>query len=467
MKTKNKILLIYLITFLVTTSLFLSSCCFNLNGILKSVEESADDPTKELIVEFSKKTNTSPTAEIDITQDDSDGYYFEKGKPVFLSGLNSTDPDGDELTFIWEIGDGKEIFEKEPSYVFDNMGEYIIGLTVSDGAFSNTAYTSIRIIESAGSIMLLKEHKCRIEIEYSIENKGPGDLVNVNCRVEAPIIQLPFQIVEKCSKNSKNVEELLDNSGNLFYKFSFKDISEGESASAKITCDVTIYEFDCKDYSDNLITTYNPDDTDMELYTKSEKYIDSESPVVIEAAASVVGDETDPYKIAEKLNNFIISKLEYDYERMEEKYSEKMNASEILKIGKGTCMDYSILYTALLRAAGIPAKYIQGVPIYTIACEDDKEYETDHAWVEIKLPGYGWIPIDITSEEEFLSHNCSLNLKTYEGTGKLYLSITIDGYPRYPTGYFSYPESSGVEPEIIYDYFYRVSDIEYEDIGVQ
>lgn len=448
-------------------SLFLSSCCFNLNGILESVEEPADYSTKELIVEFSKETNTPPTAGIDITQDGSDGYYFEKGKPVFLSGLNSTDSDGDELTFIWEIGDGKEIFEKETSYVFDNIGEYTIGLTVSDGTFSDTDYASIRIIESAGSIILLKKHKCSIEIKYRIENKGPGDLVDVQCRVEAPITQLPFQIVEKCSKNSKNVEELLDNSGNLFYKFSFKDISEGESVSAKITCDVTIYEFTCEDYSDNLITAYNPDDTDLELYTKSEKYIDSESPVVIEAATSAVGDETNPYKIAEKLNNFIISKLEYDYERMEERYVETLNASEILKIGKGTCMDYSILYTALLRAVGIPAKYIQGVPIYTIACEDDKEYETDHAWVEIKLPGYGWIPIDITAEEEFLSHNFSLNLKTYEGTGKLYLSITIDGYPWYPTGYFCYPESSSVEPEIIYDYFYRISDIEYEDIYIQ
>ena len=455
MKTKDKNLLIYLITPLIITSLFSSSCCFNLNKILEPVEE----PT----VEFSEETNTSPTAEIDITQEGSDGYYYEKGNPIFLSGSNSIDPDKDELTFVWKIGDGEEILEEETSYVFDNVGEYIIELTVSDGIFSDTTSKSIRIIEPTGLIIPLKEHRGSIEIEYIIENKGPGDLVNVQCRVEVPKTRLPFQIVEECSTNSKNVEELIDDMGNLIYKFSLKDIAEGESASAKVSCDVTIYEFSYKDYSDVSVTTYDPDDKDLELYTKSEKYIDSDSPAIIEAATSIVGDETNPYKIAEKLYNFVTGKLDYDYERLEEigTYLEKVDASEILKRDKGICMDYSILYTALLRAACIPAKYITGVPIYTIACEDSKESITDHAWVEIKLPGYGWIPIDVTSEKEFLSHNFSLNLKTYEGDRQA-LSITIDGCPWSPTGYFYY--WFDVEPEVIFEYFYRVSGIEYEDI---
>jgi len=286
----------------------------------------------------------------------------------------------------------------------------------------------------------------------------------VQCRVEAPITQTPFQVVEKSSKNSENVEELIDDRGNLIYKFSLKDVAVGESSSSKLDCDVTIYEFSCKDYSDITETNYDPDDKDLELYTKSEQFIDSNSSAVIETTNSIVGDETNPYRIAEKLYNFVIGKLEYDYGRESNTNSKILNASEILKRDSGTCMDYSILYTALLRAAGIPSKYIQGVPIYTY--KDGKDYYTDHAWVEIKLPGYSWIPIDTTGEERFLSHNYFLNLKTHEGTGKLYLSIAIDGYPWYPTGYFFYPTSSSVEPEVNYSYFYRVSGIEYENIGV-
>lgn len=454
MKTKDKNLLIYLITPLIITSLFLSSCCFNLNKILEPVEE----PT----VEFSEETNTSPTAEIDITQEGSDGYYYEKGKPIFLSGSNSIDPDEDELTFVWKIRDGEEISEEETSYVFDNVGEYTIELTVSDGIFSNTAYKSIRIIESTGLIIPLKENRCSIEIEYTIENKGPGDLVNVQCRVEVPKTRLPFQIVEECSTNSKNVEELIDDMGNLIYKFSLKDIAEGESASVKVSCDVTIYEFGYKDYSDVSVTTYDPVDKDLELYTKSEKYIDSDSPAIIEAATSIVGDETNPYKIAEKLYNFVTGKLDYDYEKIEELYFETVNASEILKKDKGVCGDYSILYSALCRAAGIPAQFVQGVPVLSILEEEDGQLPYDHAWVEIKLPGYGWVPIDITAESGFMAYNYYLNIETYKGSGTFYKSLTIDEENHYPTGYFYY--WFDVEPDIIFESFYRASGIEYEDI---
>jgi len=463
MKTKYKNLLVYLTIPLIISSLFLSSCCSSLDVISKQSKEKAESTTQE--------ANASPTAQIDIAQEGSDGYYYEKGKPLFLSGFNSIDPGKDGLTFRWKTGDDQEITGEEASHVFDNIGEYTIELMVSDGILSDTAYKKIRIIESAGLITIVKEHKFSIEIEYTIENKGPADLTNIQCGIEVPRTQFPLQTVEKYSANTSDVKELTDDNGNLIYRFSLEDIAKGESASAKVRCDLIAYEFDYKDYWDDLPKTYGPDDKDLELFTKSEKYIDSDSPKIIEQAVSIVGNETNPYRIAEKLYNFVAGRLEYDFEKLKAAESlniletDTLSASEILERDKGICADYSILYTALCRASGIPAQFIKGIPVFSILQEENKQLSNDHAWVKIKLPVYGWVPIDITSESGFMSYDCFLNIETFKSLNFFYESLTIEGEKYYPTGFY-YNWDGDTMPDVSQKTTYRVSGIDYEDISV-
>jgi hypothetical protein len=72
--------------------------------------------------------------------------------------------------------------------------------------------------------------------------------------------------------------------------------------------------------------------------------------------------------------------------------------------------------------------------------------ESGHAWNEIYIKDYGWIPVDATSEKPFLSINSQLDLKTYSehDPGNLGFSWTYEhkqpGYDR--------------------QYFYRVSDFD-------
>ncbi len=45
----------------------------------------------------------------------------------------------------------------------------------------------------------------------------------------------------------------------------------------------------------------------------------------------------------------------------------------------------------MCRAAGLPARYVGSIVIRG----DDASYdEVFHRWVEVYLPGYGWIPVD-------------------------------------------------------------------------
>lgn len=457
----------FLLVPLIIVSLLLSSCCYDFDKISKSIEESlldelSDEFLIDEIVSYEETTindgsnervveRTSSIMEMNISQEGSDETYFEKGKPVSFSALSLIDPDKDQLEFTWEIMDGEELEGEEISYIFNEIGDYTIRLNGKGEKYSNYVCKTIQIFETVGSIILLKEHKCSLKVEYSILNNGPGKLSGVQCNIETPKTWRPFQVVSDCLENSEMGEEIEDDIGNLFYHYELGDLADGESASVEVIYDLVIYEFDNKNY-DNIFTILDADDGDFELYTGSESYIDSDSPIIIEVVTEVIGSESNPYLIAEKLYDYIADNLDYDYELAEDNNRQSFKASEILERGKGTCMDYSIVYAAVCRAAGIPAKYVSGVPITVAVSADNQEIFNGHAWNEIKLPEYGWIPLDITWESGFLTHNYCLNLKTHEGLGYDYFS------------FYYHTSGDGSDPEIIVDYSYSIDGIDQSDL---
>jgi len=58
----------------------------------------------------------------------------------------------------------------------------------------------------------------------------------------------------------------------------------------------------------------------------------------------------------------------------------------------GKCADISSVYVALARAAGVPARETFGLRLGKKAEEDITGWQ--HCWVEVFLPGAGWIPLD-------------------------------------------------------------------------
>ena len=66
----------------------------------------------------------------------------------------------------------------------------------------------------------------------------------------------------------------------------------------------------------------------------------------------------------------------------------KTRAHEVLEIGRGVCQDKAHLLIGLLRAVGVPARYVSGALT--------TERGETHAWVEAYWPGSGWVPADPT-----------------------------------------------------------------------
>ncbi len=63
----------------------------------------------------------------------------------------------------------------------------------------------------------------------------------------------------------------------------------------------------------------------------------------------------------------------------------------------GYCVHFATAATVLLRAAGVPARYVTGYAVDTVAGEEVTVYELDaHAWVEYWDSSRGWLILDPT-----------------------------------------------------------------------
>ena len=71
-----------------------------------------------------------------------------------------------------------------------------------------------------------------------------------------------------------------------------------------------------------------------------------------------------------------------------------------LETGGGTCRDYALLMMEGARSLGIAARFITGYlydPALDTSADDDAGHAHPHAWLEVYLPGAGWVEFDPTN----------------------------------------------------------------------
>lgn len=102
----------------------------------------------------------------------------------------------------------------------------------------------------------------------------------------------------------------------------------------------------------------------------------------------VVGDETNPYRIARKLFE-AVDRIPWAGAR---EYSTITNISDYaLHAGHADCGQQTLLLMTLLRLNGIPSKWQSGM-VYS-----DGSYDNLHDWGALYLAPYGWVPMDVTT----------------------------------------------------------------------
>lgn|GEM_PF-4698731 len=157
------------------------------------------------------------------------------------------------------------------------------------------------------------------------------------------------------------------------------------------------------DIDPQKVGTYDKESSFYRLYTKSETWIEADADKIIRKANELTNKEDGPYQAAESINHFVYNYLEP--KQIEwispEDFFKEYGALATYKRGYGTCNNYALLFVALCRAAGIPARTVNGINFFEELLGEKFAIESmSHAWAEFYLPGYGWITVD-PSQNEF------------------------------------------------------------------
>ncbi len=100
-----------------------------------------DDATREFGTPGAANSNSAPTALLTAPES------AFVGDAVQFDGTESSDPENDPLTYLWEFGDGQTDTLPTPVHQYAAAGTYTVTLTVRDGQRAHAAATSLVITE--------------------------------------------------------------------------------------------------------------------------------------------------------------------------------------------------------------------------------------------------------------------------------------------------------------------------------
>lgn len=109
--------------------------------------------------------------------------------------------------------------------------------------------------------------------------------------------------------------------------------------------------------------------------------IQTDDPEIRRTARGIVGPQTDAGEAARLLTDWV-------YDRLEKRVTLSVpSARQVLESGRGDCNEHTVLYVALARAVGLPARTVAGL-VYV----NGRFYY--HAWPEVWLNR--WVAVDPT-----------------------------------------------------------------------
>lgn len=158
--------------------------------------------------------------------------------------------------------------------------------------------------------------------------------------------------------------------------------AEGDTATFSYTgAYTTAGEFFAEE---DILARIRPYDTSSELYRT---YTATEAPHIVRLpylARAIAGDETNPYRISEKVFDFISY---FPWAGARDYSTIDCIPTYVLHEGHGDCGQVALLYISLMRTLGIPARWESGWMIHP----GEKNY---HDWAEVYFEGIGWVPVD-------------------------------------------------------------------------
>lgn len=207
--------------------------------------------------------------------------------------------------------------------------------------------------------------------------------------------------------------------GNSIYYWNFGGEPERSSYKFRVKLRLESYEIHAV-VDPAKVEPYDTASEEYQLYTGS-GHTTHISPEIREMARIAVGEERNPYLQAQRIWEFVQKRMRYE-QTMERGIDFLLTTASVDKETgelylRGACGQHSALFVALARAAGIPARSVQGFVGWAphLNHSNSHMYSSQdsmisaggfagaehhglgpHVWAEFFIPGYGWIPSDPT-----------------------------------------------------------------------
>lgn len=228
-----------------------------------------------------------------------------------------------------------------------------------------------------------QERRVHVELEANYSVSGGGRVEKLTAFLALPR-DIPGQHLQgELAFDPEPTRFETDQWGQKVAVFELGDIDSGQTKSVTWRGDFSLYRLRFHLRPEIVDAGTFPEET--KAYLADDRKYDLESEVIGELVTKLTENETGTYAKARAIYQHLTEVITYD------RSSGWNNAATVLERGTGSCSEYTFALVALLRRAGIPARYVGAVSERGGEASFDDVF---HRWAEVYFPGYGWVPVD-------------------------------------------------------------------------
>lgn len=225
------------------------------------------------------------------------------------------------------------------------------------------------------------------DLAYHLENKNLVPIVtNITLPPDTEYQDVVFQRLEP-----KPINVTVDEDGNYL---AWYRLNRNQKLDIKLIGSSKLYTYS---------KVKNPvlNSSLVKKYTETQKYWEKDNPQIKSRLAKILGDS--PKEDQEKVRliyRYVVDNLKYDPSRLKSDIERMGAVTALNNPDSAVCMEFTDLFIALTRAAGIPARELDGFAYTSNTTLRPAALSKDvlHSWPEYWDNKKGWVMVDPTWE---------------------------------------------------------------------
>lgn len=317
-------------------------------------------------------------------------------------------------------------------------GLYTIVVTVDYGSGKTSSKTWFLLV---GGV----ERENLVEIEYRLTLGGEGSVKDLYV---ALVQETPWvKVLAGPVFSPKPSEIVSDSLGNRYALYRNIKLTGEKTFTVKYVLKLLVGSTG----ADAPLASLDEIPENIKRYTRPSPYIESDNPEIRLLAQKITKGAKTVREALERIADYVSSNIKYNEKLGTLTQTWKLGALWTLNARQGVCLQFSRLYVALARAAGIPARVVGGFGFLKPGRVVEGDYM--HAYVEAYVPGEGWLPL----EPQYPGDRIGIipphpgHIALLRGLGE---KTSLDGWET-EAAMFVYRYNGDVESKFTYTYTYK------------